>query len=487
VTVVVILAAGQGTRMRSETPKLLHPLCGRPMIAWPVCAAREAGASKVVVVDNPQRRLESVLSEDVAIAIQDQPRGTADAVRAGAEGFATGQTVVVLAGDVPLITAETIRALAECHERSGAAATIATAVLDDPAGYGRVIRAPDGTVERVVETKAPGDATELELHIREVNTGVFAFDGDALLAGLAEVRSDNAQGELYLPDVLPVLRSHERTVGAYEISDHEQMLGINDRVALAHVAALAQTRIHERLMLSGVTIVNPAATTIDAGVEIGQDTEIAPFCSLNGSTSIGLRARIGPLSTLIDARVGAEATVLQSHVNGADVGDRVSVGPFSYLRPGTVLRTGSKAGAFVEIKNSEVGENAKVPHLSYIGDTEIGERTNIGAGTITANYDGTHKNRTKIGAHAFVSVDTMFVAPVSLGDGAYTGAGSVITHDVPPGALGVARARQRNVEGYADRRKERDAAERREASGANNVATGAESGRGDMPAGSSPG
>ncbi len=480
--VVVILAAGQGTRMRSDTPKLLHPLCGRPMIAWPVAAAREAGASKVVVVDNPQRRLESVLDDDVAIAIQEQPRGTADAVRAGSEGFAAGQTVVVVNGDVPLISPETIRALAQTHEHSGAAGTIATAVLDDPTGYGRVVRAPDGTVERVVETKAPGDATELELHIREINTGVFAFDGDALLAALADVRSDNAQGELYLPDVLPVLRAHERTVGAYQITDHGQMLGINDRVALAQVAALAQTRIQERLMLSGVTIVNPAATTIDVGVQIGQDSVIAPFCGLHGATTIGPGATIGPLSTLIDARVGADATVLQSHVHGAEIGDRVSVGPFSYLRPGTVLRAGSKAGAFVEIKNSEVGEGAKVPHLSYIGDTDIGERTNIGAGTITANYDGTHKHRTEIGAHAFVSVDTMFVAPVSLGDGAYTGAGSVITHDVPPGALGVARARQRNIDGYADRRNERDAAQRAEAGGGKNVATGAESGRGDTPA-----
>ena len=473
--------------MRSETPKLLHPLCGRPMIGWPVAAAREAGASQVVVVDNPHRRLESVLDGDVAIAIQEKPRGTADAVRAGAEGYAAGRTVVVINGDVPLITAETIRALAESHEHSGAAATIATAVLDDPTGYGRVVRAPDGTVERVVETKAPGDATELELHIREVNTGVFAFDGDALLAALAEVRSDNAQGELYLPDVLPVLRGHERSVGAFEISDHEQMLGINDRVALAQVAALAQARIQERLMLAGVTIVNPAATTIDIGVEIGHDTVIAPYCCLHGATSIGPGATIGPLSTLIDTRVGAEAAVLQSHLHGAEVGDRANVGPFCYLRPGTVLSAGSKAGAFVEIKNSNIGEGAKVPHLSYIGDTNIGRRTNIGAGTITANYDGKHKNRTEIGAHAFVSVDTMFVAPVSVGDGAYTAAGSVITHDVPPGALGVARARQRNIEGYADRRKERDAAERATPDGGNNVATGTESGVGDPPESSPPG
>ncbi len=483
--VVVILAAGQGTRMRSQTPKLLHPLCGRPMIAWPVAAAREAGAAKVVVVDNSERKLETALDSDVAIAIQEAPRGTADAVRAGAADYARGNTVVVVNGDVPLITADTIKALAQAHERSGAAATIATAVLEDPSGYGRVVRAPDGTVERVVETKAPGDATELELHIREVNTGLFAFDGDALLAALDDVRSDNAQGELYLPDVLPVLRMHERTVVAHEISDPQQTRGINDRVDLAEVVAIAQQQIHERHMVAGATIVNPAATTIDAGVEIDQDAVIAPFTSLHGATRIGARASIGPLSTLIDASVGTDATVLHSYVNGAAVGDRVSVGPFAYLRPGTILREGAKAGTFVEIKNSDIGPGAKVPHLSYIGDTDIGERTNIGAGTITANYDGTHKNRTHIGAGAFVSVDTMFVAPVSLGDGAYTGAGSVITHNVPPGALGVARARQRNIEGYADRRKERDAAEHQEPAGANNVPTSAERGPREEPPGSS--
>jgi bifunctional UDP-N-acetylglucosamine pyrophosphorylase / glucosamine-1-phosphate N-acetyltransferase len=482
--VVVILAAGQGTRMRSETPKLLHPLCGWPMIAWPVEAAREAGA-RVVVVDNPDRKLETVLDREVTIAIQAQPRGTADAVRAAIEHVDAGSAVIVLNGDAPLITARTLHELAQAHERSGAAATIGTALLDDATGYGRVVRASDGTVERVVETKSPGDATELELQIREVNTGLFAFDGDALRAALDDVEGDNAQGELYLPDVLPVLRAQQRTVAAFEISDHEQMLGINDRVALAEVTAVAQQRIHERHMLAGATIVNPAATVIDAGVEIGRDAVIAPFTSLHGATRIGAGATVGPLSTLINADVGADATVAHSYVNGAVIGDRVSVGPFAYLRPGTVLHEGAKAGTFVEIKNSEIGPGAKVPHLSYIGDTDIGERTNIGAGTITANYDGTSKHRTRIGANAFVSVDTMFVAPVSLGDGAYTGAGSVITHDVPPGALGVARARQRNIDSYADRRKERDAATRDEPADGNNVPPGAEAGPGETPAASS--
>ncbi len=347
----------------------------------------------------------------------------------------------------------------QAHARSGAAATLATAVLEDPSGYGRVVRAPDGTVERVVETKAPGDATELELRIREISTGIFAFEGAALIAALEDVRSDNAQGELYLPDVLPIIRARERSVIAHEIDDASE-LGINDRVGLAAVRAVAQRRIHERHMLAGVTIVDPATTVIDVDVSIGQDAVIAPFSSLHGATEIGAGATVGPLSTLIDARVGAQANVVHSYLNGADVGDRVSVGPFAYLRPGAVLREGSKAGAFVEIKNSDIGAGAKVPHLSYIGDTDIGERTNIGAGTITANYDGKNKNRTSIGAGAFVSVDTMFVAPVSLGDGAYTAAGSVITEDVPPGALGIARSRQKNIEGYGERRKQRDSSSR---------------------------
>ena len=267
-------------------------------------------------------------------------------------------------------------------------------------------------------------------------------------------------------------------MAAYEIDDASE-LGINDRVGLAAVRAVAQRRIHERHMLAGVTIVDPATTVIDVDVRIGQDAVIAPFSSLQGATEVGAGATVGPLSTLIDTRVGDQAKVVHSYLTGADVGDRVSVGPFAYLRPGAVLREGSKAGTFVEIKNSDIGAGAKVPHLSYIGDTDIGERTNIGAGTITANYDGTNKSRTSIGAGAFVSVDTMFVAPVSLGDGAYTAAGSVITEDVPPGALGIARARQKNVEGYGERRKQRDSSSRDGRSGDKNVPRGRGSGSSD--------
>jgi len=461
--VVVILAAGQGTRMRSSVQKLLHPLCGRPIITWPIAAACAAGAGAIIVVDSPQRRLEAVVEEGVELVVQERPLGTADAVRAAAVAFGDAETVVVINGDAPLVTAESLRGLVAQHERSGAAGTIATVVLDDPRGYGRVIRAPDGTVERVAETKAPGDASPLELQIREVNTGMFAFDAGPLVQALARVRADNAQGEHYLPDVLPILRDHERTIDAYELADPDEMLGINDRLQLAEVNAVAQREIHARHMLAGVTIVNPAATVIDVDVEIDHDVVIAPFTSLHGGTTIASGSTVGPGATLHDARVGKEATILHAYIVGAVVGDRVSVGPFAYLRPGTVLREGAKAGTFVEIKNSDVGAGTKVPHLSYIGDADIGEQTNLGASTITANYDGHHKHRTTIGSRVKTSVDTTFVAPVRVGDDAYTGAGSVITHDVPEGALGVARARQSNIDGYAQRRRERADAEARDA------------------------
>jgi bifunctional UDP-N-acetylglucosamine pyrophosphorylase/glucosamine-1-phosphate N-acetyltransferase len=457
--VVVILAAGQGTRMRSSVQKLLHPLCGRPIIAWTIAAAREAGAARIVLVDSPPRQLQAFAGADVEIAVQPQTDGTAGAVRAAAPYLNGDDTVIVINGDAPLITADTLRALAESHERSGAAATIATVTLDDPRGYGRVVRAPDGAVERVVETKAPGDATELELRIREVNTGMFAFAGEALLQALPRVRADNAQGELYLPDVLPLLRQSERTVEAFEGSDPGELLQINDRVQLAQVTAVAQRQICERHMLAGVTMVDPTATVIDSEVEIGQDTVIEPFTQLRGATMIGAGTTIGSGTTLIDATVGNGVTVLHSHIHGARIDDQARVGPFAYLRPGTILRERSKAGTFVEIKNSDVGAGTKVPHLSYIGDADIGEGTNLGASTITSNYDGYVKSRTTIGDRVKTSVDTTLVAPVALGDDAWTAAGSVITGDVPDGALGVARARQRNVAGYAQRRAERAEAE----------------------------
>jgi bifunctional UDP-N-acetylglucosamine pyrophosphorylase/glucosamine-1-phosphate N-acetyltransferase len=444
--------------MRSGTPKLLHPLCGRPIIAWSVAAAKAAGAGKVVVVEDAGHELEGALDSDVEYAVQEQPRGTADAVRAAAAHIESADTVIVLNGDHPLVTAATVKELLDAREQSGAAAVVGTAVLDDPSGYGRVVRAPDGTVERVVETKGPGDATELELRIREVNAGLYAFDARELLSALERVGTENVQGEMYLPDVLPILRENERTVVAQELSDLDSTFGINDRVALAEARVRLQRRIHEQHMLAGVTIVDPGSTVIDADVGIGADAVIAPFTSLHGETRVGPASVIGPLSTLIDTSVGAAATVVHSYTKEVEIGDRVSVGPFAYLRPGTVLREGAKAGTFVEIKNSDIGAGTRVPHLSYIGDADVGEQSNLGAATITANYDGARKHRTTIGDRVKTSVDTTLVAPVTVGDDAYTGAGSVITEDVPPGALGMARERQSNIEGYAERRKERDPA-----------------------------
>jgi bifunctional UDP-N-acetylglucosamine pyrophosphorylase/glucosamine-1-phosphate N-acetyltransferase len=448
---VVILAAGQGTRMKSSLPKVLHPICGRPMVAWPIDAAQGAGAGTVVVVDGPQNALNGHLPDGVALAIQQDPKGTGDAVKSAAEHIAPDSVVIILAGDVPLITPAAIRSLADAHAASGAAATMATIVLDDPTGYGRVVRAGDGTVERVVETKEPGDATPDELDIREVNSGVYAFDGAALLAALDKVTPDNAQGEYYLPDVLPIMRADGLTVAAHTLDDPELLLGVNDRVALAAVQAAAQRRIHERLMAAGVTIVDPASTTIDATVEIGPDTTIEPSSHLRGATTIGSNCVVGPLTTLIDTKLGDGVKVPHSYLVEAEAQDGVTIGPFAYLRPGALLREKSKVGTFVEVKNSDIGAGAKVPHLSYIGDADVGEGTNLGASTITANYDGRQKHRTKIGKNVKGGVDTSYVAPVEVGDGAWTAAGSVITDDIPPGALGVARERQKNIEDWEQR------------------------------------
>jgi bifunctional UDP-N-acetylglucosamine pyrophosphorylase/glucosamine-1-phosphate N-acetyltransferase len=436
--IVLILAAGQGTRMRSRTPKVLHDLCGRPMLLWPVHAALEAGAARVVVVDSPARALEEALPQGVELAVQPQSNGTGGAVAAAMAGLASradsiesSTPVVVLSGDVPLVSAAAIGGLTDAHAKSGAAATMATTVLDDPTGYGRVVRGADGTVERVV------DASPEELEISEVNTGIFVFEAGALRAALPRLSSENAQAELYLPQVLDILRADGQVVSAHAVEDQNLVLGVNDRVALAHVRALAQRAIHERHMRAGVEIVDPAATVIDVEVEIGEDTTIEPGTTIKGGT-----------------KIGSGCVVKCSYLVDCELEDGVSVGPFAYLRPGAILREGAKAGTFVEIKNSDIGPGAKVPHLSYIGDADVGAGTNLGASTITANYDGVAKHRTRIGRKVRSSVHVSFVAPVTVGDGAYTGAGSVIVEDVPAGTLGIARARQTNKEGYAQRREE---------------------------------
>jgi bifunctional UDP-N-acetylglucosamine pyrophosphorylase/glucosamine-1-phosphate N-acetyltransferase len=446
--VVVILAAGQGTRMRSKTPKLLHQLCGRPLIGWPVAAAREAGAGKIVVVDAPGESLRPHLEGDVVVVVQEQANGTAGAASAAAAHLDTDAPVVVIAGDVPLLSAQTIIALAETHTKAGAAATVLTAAFEDPTGYGRIVRAADGSVEKIVETKKPGDATADELQIKEINAAVYAFDGRALGEALGRVRNDNAQGEYYLPDVLPLLRERGHTLAAHRLGDPTETLGVNDRLQLSAVRKIAQRRISEAHMRGGATIVSPETTVIDVTVTIGQDVTIEPGTALHGETELADNTTIGPHSTLTDVTVGENSKVIHSYAVGATIRAGVSVGPFAYLRPGTVLRDGAKAGTFVELKNTDVGERSKVPHLSYIGDTTIGEDTNLGASTITANYDGFKKHRTKIGSRVHSGVDTTFVAPVEIGDNSWTGAGSVISKDVPADALAIARARQANLEGY---------------------------------------
>ncbi len=452
---VVVLAAGQGTRMRSDVPKVLHDLCGLPMGVWPVRAALAAGAGKVVVVDSPARPLQEVLPEGVELVVQPEPNGTGGAVIAAAPALDRDAPVVVPSGDVPLVSAEAIAELVAAHAASGAAATMASTILDDPSGYGRVVRDERGAVAKVVETKKEGDASAAEMEIREVNTGVYVFAGAALLDALPRLDADNAQGELYLPQVLDLLRAEGAAVAAHVVDDAALVLGVNDRVALAEVRALAQRAILARHMRAGVTVVDPTSAWVDVDVEIGRDALIEPGTSLRGSTTVGAGAVVGPHTTAIDSRIGERASVRVSWLQEATVHADASVGPFAYLRPGALLREGSKVGTFVEVKNSDIGAGTKVPHLSYIGDADVGERSNLGAGTITANYDGRAKHRTTIGSGVRGGVDTSFVAPVTVGDDAYTAAGSVITDDVPPGALGVARARQQNREGYAERR-ERD-------------------------------
>jgi bifunctional UDP-N-acetylglucosamine pyrophosphorylase/glucosamine-1-phosphate N-acetyltransferase len=438
--------------MRSSTPKMLHPVCGRPMVAWPIVAAREAGAGRVAAIISPGRDLSAGLPEGVETVIQPQADGTGGAIRAALPLIEEAETVLVLSGDVPLISKETIAGLLQAHESSQAAATMLTIELDDPAAYGRVVRDGAGNVERVVEAKAAGDADASQLAIREINAGTYVFDAAPLTAALQGLSNDNAQGEYYLPDVFPALREAGHSVAAHLADDLAVTMGVNNRLDLAAVEAEGRRRLLEAHMLAGVTVVDPASTWIDAGVEIAADARIEPGTTLRGATRIAEGAVIGPLSTLIDSSVGAGSQILHSYLVECDVRAGCSVGPFAYLRPGAVLEDSAKAGTFVEIKNSQVGEGTKVPHLSYVGDTDVGPGSNLGAGTITANYDGFRKNRTVIGRNVRIGVDTMLIAPVEVGDSAYTGAGAVIKDDVPEGALAVSENAQRNIDGYAARK-----------------------------------
>jgi bifunctional UDP-N-acetylglucosamine pyrophosphorylase/glucosamine-1-phosphate N-acetyltransferase len=449
---VLIMAAGEGTRMRSSLPKMLHPVCGRPMIAWPVLAARKAGAERVCVIVSPDRDLSSALPEGTETVVQPESDGTGGAIRAALDIVRASALVVVVNGDHPLITGELIADAVDAHREAGAAATVVTVDREDPTSLGRVIRDSSGDFERIVETKYPEGIPAEVLAIHEVNTNTFVFDASALGDAIERVSNDNAAGEYYIGDALRLIREEGGRVLVHKVDDVSVNIGVNTRAELAVASAVARGRILERHMLAGVTVTDPEAAWVDADVEIEPDVVIEPGTTLRGRTRIGRGTTVGPHTTLIDSVIGAEVRVPHSYLVECEVADRCQVGPYAYLRPGATLREGAKAGTFVEVKNSELGEGAKVPHLSYVGDAEVGAGSNLGAGTITANYDGFRKHRTNIGKDVRTGVDTALVAPVNVGDAAYTGAGSVITDDIPPGALGISRVKQDNVDGFAERK-----------------------------------
>jgi len=441
--------------MKSATPKVLHPLLGRTLLGHVLVAAGAAEAEQTVVVVGHQAEQVSEHLAEVAPAalpvLQAVQNGTGHAVRIALEVVpeAAG-TVVVLNGDVPLLRPETVASLIAAHESASRAATVLAAAVDDPSGLGRIVRDAGGGLARIVEER---DASAEERAIREINAGIYVFDAAALRAALGKLSSDNEQGEEYLTDVFGLLVEVGSQVGVFVAPDAEETLGVNDRAQLAGLRARLRDRVNTAWMRSGVSILDPATAWIDVTVTLEPDAVIDQNTQLKGASSVAADAVIGPDTTLIDTSVGAGATVLRAHAVGAEIGPEAAVGPFSYLRPGTRLGRKSKIGGFVEAKNSELGEGAKVPHLSYVGDATIGARANVGAGTIVANYDGLRKSRTTIGEAAFVGSDTVLIAPVEVGPGAYVAAGSAIAKDVPAGNLGVTRAQQQNVEGWTARRR----------------------------------
>jgi bifunctional UDP-N-acetylglucosamine pyrophosphorylase/glucosamine-1-phosphate N-acetyltransferase len=447
----IILAAGEGTRMRSGQPKVAHKILGVPLVRYVVEAVHGAGIQRIVTVVGHRAEMVTPLVTDTVPVVQERQLGTGHAVGCAREVLADfAGPLVVLAGDVPLVRAETIRDLVKAFADTGAACTMLTARFRNPQGYGRVVRDADGFVLSIVEQK---DLTGDQLGIEECNVGIYCFDAVALFERIERLAPANVQGEYYLTDVIGLLRDDGLTVAAIEMEDVDEAHGINTRVQLAHVARIMQWRINGDHMLSGVTMTAPDMVWVSPGVTIGRDAVIEPMTVLSGQTTVGEGAVVGPNTRIDSGTVGARATVEQSVVRGARIGEDALVGPNAFLRPGTVLEAGSKVGSFVEVKNSTIGEGSKVPHLSYVGDATVGRDVNIGAGSITCNYDGFAKHPTVIGDNAFIGSDTMLVAPVEIGRGAMTAAGSAITKDVPAGALGVERDEQRNIEGWAERRR----------------------------------
>jgi bifunctional UDP-N-acetylglucosamine pyrophosphorylase / glucosamine-1-phosphate N-acetyltransferase len=442
--------------MKSQIPKVLHALCGRSMLGHALAAARELNPERLVVVAGHGRDQVSAevsrLEPDAAVVLQERLGGTGHAVRMVTEALGTLRGIVVVTyGDMPLLRAETLTELVREHAATGNAITVLTARVADPAGYGRIVRDGKGAITEIVEQ---ADASPEQSAIDEINSGCYAFDGALLADAIKRVATDNAQGQEYLTDVVAILRGDGYPVGAVLAADPAEIQGVNDRVQLAQVRSVLNGRLLEGWMRSGVTIVDPATTWIDADVTLGQDVEILPSTNLEGRTTVASGARVGPGCTLTDTTVGDGAMVTYAVCKSASVGPGASVGPFAYLRPGTRIGEGAHIGTYVELKNSTVGEGAKVPHLSYVGDADIGNGSNIGAGTIFANYDGVAKHHTTVGEGVFIGSDSVLVAPVRIGDGAYTAAGSAIIEDVPPGALGVARGKQHNSAGWVEKRRQ---------------------------------
>ena len=449
--VTVILAAGKGTRMKSVLPKVLHQAAGKPMVQHVIDAARLAGARRnIVVVGFGAELVRSALRGKVEIVVQAEQLGTGHAVRM-AEPLLKAEhgTVMVLCGDTPLLTGALLSRLYEAHKKARAKATVLTAIMPDATGYGRVIRSATGAVEKIVEDK---DATDEERKVQEVNSGIYCFAADALFSALAEVNCDNAQGEYYLPDVLSILREKGEKIWAVAAEDYEETLGVNSRVQLSAAEKILRRRKNLALMESGVTLMDPDTTFIDADVAVGRDTVIYPFTWIEGASSVGAACVLGPSSRFSDTKIGNEVTAQFVYAHECEIGDGVIIGPYVHLRPQTKLAAQVKVGNFVEVKNSVIGEGSKLPHLQYIGDCDMGAGVNMGCGTITVNYDGKEKHRTTVGNGAFVGCNTNLVAPVTVGDGAYVAAGSTITKNIPPGDLAVARAPQKNIPHWAEKR-----------------------------------
>lgn len=447
---VVIMAAGEGTRMKSKTPKVLHRICGAPMISYVIESSTCISPDEVVLVLGKNSPVESVVPQRTVIVEQEKPLGTAHAILSAKDAISDADSVMILSGDTPLLQPDTLSEMVKTFEGTQSAATILTAGYDDPFGYGRILRGENGRLMGIVEEL---DASEEQKEIKEVNTGTYLFKTSDLLSALERVSNANAKEEYYLTDCIGVLLNDGKTLSTVRCKDADETMGINSREQLAHAELIVRQRIRRKWMNEGVTMTDPSSVYIERDVVLSSDVTIFAGTNIQGRSSVGEDSEIGPYSTVIDSKVGRGTKIIYSVLREVEIADGVNVGPFSYLRPGSFLSNGSKAGTFVEIKNSKIGKGSKVPHLSYIGDAEIGEDVNVGAGSITCNYDGMKKSKTEIDDRAFIGSDTMFVAPVRIGKDAVTGAGSVITEDIPDGALGISRPEQKNIAGYAERRK----------------------------------